>query len=301
MKSVLLVGTVSNVEKTFEKDFHRVIAALAHFESVSVYLIESDSSDLTVNLLEEIRHRYSNFNFISLGSLQEEFPDRIERLRRCRNEYVDWIRKFGNSDFICVADLDGMNHAISIDNVRGLFETGRSWDACFSNQLRGYSDLYALRCDDWLNFDIFQRLQACRAKYIQTFSLPLRYLPRVTRWFIEDLSRREVIYRNMKILSPNSDWIRVNSAFGGLGIYKRECFLYADYGLPNGKNIVGSEHLELHAQLIQQKRELFIVPSLVNANWNTYNINRYFLVRQFREFARQSKFVSQFLRFVFMR
>ena len=296
-----MVGTVSNVQSQLQGEIFRVLHSLSDFKVDSIFLVESDSIDLTLKVLKDFNIQNPNFSFVSLGNLKSEYPNRIERLRKCRNEYVNWVRNESDSDFICVVDLDGMNRAISSQGIKSVFTVEKSWDACFSNQLNGYSDLYALRCANWVDFDIFQRMHELRQKYTQRFPIARGFSPKISKWLIEDLVRRETIYRNMRKISLSADWIKVDSAFGGFGIYRRECFLNANYGTPNGENIVGSEHLELHAQMILQKRELFIVPSLVNANWNTYNINRYFLIRQFREFARQSKFVSRFLRFVFMR
>ena len=43
-KKILLVGTVSNVAKTIEKELKIVLKALSIFDSVEVFLVESDGS-----------------------------------------------------------------------------------------------------------------------------------------------------------------------------------------------------------------------------------------------------------------
>jgi hypothetical protein len=89
IKKILLVGTISNVSKTLEKELKVILKALSIFESVKVYLVESDSIDETVKVLEKIKINNSNFNYVTLGTLKEKYPDRIDRIAYCRNKYVD--------------------------------------------------------------------------------------------------------------------------------------------------------------------------------------------------------------------
>ena len=45
LSNILLVGTVSNVAKTIEKELETVIKALGCFDKIEIFLVESDSSD----------------------------------------------------------------------------------------------------------------------------------------------------------------------------------------------------------------------------------------------------------------
>ena len=85
---ILLVGTVSNVSRTIQKELRVVLKALSYFESIDVYLIESDSTDNTINLLKKIKLASGNINFISMGSLKIALPDRVTRIAYCINIYV---------------------------------------------------------------------------------------------------------------------------------------------------------------------------------------------------------------------
>jgi orotidine-5'-phosphate decarboxylase len=73
-KKILLVGTVSNVAKTIEKELKVVLKALSVFNSIEVFLVESDSTDETVKILEKIALINSNVKFIALGKLKEKYP-----------------------------------------------------------------------------------------------------------------------------------------------------------------------------------------------------------------------------------
>lgn len=117
MNKVILVGTISNAEKQFERDFERVYASLHFFEKIDVFIVESDSSDSTIGVLNRISKKTPNFNYVSLGNLKVAIPNRIERIRKCRNVYVEYVRNniiFRQWDYVIVADLDGMNSALKV-------------------------------------------------------------------------------------------------------------------------------------------------------------------------------------------
>ena len=51
MNKILLVGTVSNVSKTLSKEVRIVSRALSDLELVGIFLVESDSKYLTIEIL----------------------------------------------------------------------------------------------------------------------------------------------------------------------------------------------------------------------------------------------------------
>ena len=130
-ESVLIVGTVSNVSNVLIKEFEKVFKSLIRFNSISTYLVESDSTDNTKEVLDELKRMYSNFEYAELGTLKNSIPDRIERIRFCRNLYIKFIRdnvKEKNWEYIIVADLDGMNRKLTPDAVNSCFEDTPNWD-----------------------------------------------------------------------------------------------------------------------------------------------------------------------------
>jgi len=106
------VGTVSNVSHTLEGEVLRVYKALQRFKHISWFLVESDSSDNTSKILKNLQANYENFEYVELGNLKTTIPDRIERIRFCRNQYVNFIRAPLHRvewEYVVIADLDGMN------------------------------------------------------------------------------------------------------------------------------------------------------------------------------------------------
>ena len=81
MNKILLVGTVSNVSKTLSKEVRIVSRALSDLELVGIFLVESDSKDLTLEVLSNLSKEISGFDYLSLGDLRNTIPDRISRIR----------------------------------------------------------------------------------------------------------------------------------------------------------------------------------------------------------------------------
>lgn len=280
---VLLVGTVSNVSKNFSKDFRNVYAVLASFFQVETFLVESDSTDSTPKMLKDFADEFEGFNYETLGHLRTTIPERIERIRYCRNRYVEHIRAgFETSKwkYIIVADLDGMNPKLTPKGIHSCFERD-DWDVCLSNQSGGYYDIFALRHPSWQPENFYTELIRQRELNIG-FPSWLNFLPfKVSRFLEDDFRKKKLIYSKMRRVSPRNPWVEVDSGFGGFAIYKPHIFIQYDYSklVPSSQD---SEHVDLHLKARSEGGKLFINPRLINSGWNTYNLNRIFLVRQLR-------------------
>jgi hypothetical protein len=272
---------VRNCEKTFEKEYKKLLKACSSLKVINAFFVESDSSDKSVDILESLSNRKPRLHFESLGSLETVIPDRIERIRFCRNRYIDFIRKnYRNDeiDFVIVADMDGINSAITKFSINSCLKND-NWDGLFSNQLFGVSDLLALRAENWVQGDYLFELEQSRVQ--------LRLLPeshkwswRIVQWLRYDRTRKIVIYDRMKCVGMGRKLIPVNSAFGGIGIYKSWCFFSADYS--NDEPTQECEHVSFHKHLKILGARLYLNPRFVNSIVNTYNINKIFLIRNIR-------------------
>jgi glycosyltransferase involved in cell wall biosynthesis len=49
--NVIVAGTISNVSRTIEKELKRVSGALGQYSVVEIILVESDSTDNTVDIV----------------------------------------------------------------------------------------------------------------------------------------------------------------------------------------------------------------------------------------------------------
>jgi hypothetical protein len=189
-------------------------------------------------------------------------------------------------DFVLVVDLDGMNKKISRLSFESTFNAKIQWDACFANQKKGYYDLYALRCEGWVEVDVFSSLEDLKISHPYQQKRKKPFSEWLSQFQHFDSLREKAIYSKMRTLSPEGPWIRVQSAFGGLGIYKTEIFLNFDYDYQNLGAEIYSEHLDLHFSCTQKNYKLYINPAMINNNWNVYNLNKIKAVRFLREFKK---------------
>jgi hypothetical protein len=185
-------------------------------------------------------------------------------------------------DFVVVADLDGMNSRISSVAFQSSFERD-DWGAVLANQKGGYYDVLALRHPTWCPQDVLLDLRN-EQSLIDKTGLPWKSFVRRTRRRVAyDRARNKAIYSKMIKFKHNEDWIEVNSGFGGLGIYKAQVFKSFDYSLLKGDLDFESEHVALSKRITGDGQKIFINPRMINNYFNTYNLNRFLLVRQIRE------------------
>jgi hypothetical protein len=297
MSGILLVGTVSNAERNLQHDLMKVLNALSNFKKISVFLVESDSSDQTSKLLTNFASQVPNFSFLSLGNLRPIIPDRIDRIRYCRNQYVSYIRNIPSSElpmYIAVADLDGMNKALSRKALASCF-IRKDWDVVLSNQKFGYYDIFALRHEEWQPNDCFTELEELKRKIPSKNLTNTSLISKIKLNLAYDRARNKAIYSKMIRINKRSPWIRVNSGFGGFAIYKSLLFLQHDY---SAESLLTkeSEHVALHNKIVNSGGKIFINPALINSNFNTYNINRIFIVREIRRLINKDSQLFNFFK-----
>lgn len=268
--SIIVVGTVRNCEKTIEADVGRIGAALSSFKNVQWLAVESDSDDASVGELESLKRTLPEFDYLALGSLRSEFPKKTERLAFCRNQYAEAIRTSGTYaaiDYVAVADFDGINSAISAAAIESCWQRD-DWDMCAANQGGPYYDIWTLRHDDWCPGD-------CMREY--------RFLRRFTA--NPQRARYASVWSRMVTIPASSDWIEVDSAFGGFAIYRRNWFDLAGYvGVADDGEEV-CEHVSFNTALRRNGAKLYINPQLINAELTPHTRHLRFprtLIRGFR-------------------
>jgi hypothetical protein len=278
---VVIVGVVRNCGRTVIAEYENLIQACKSLEVVDTFFVESDSDDGTKDRLSDLVNSFDNFHFESLPDLQETIPDRIERIRYCRNRYVSYLRNNFSSedfDFVIVADMDGINSAVSSYAIDSCFKFD-NWDALFSNQFFGLSDLLALRAKGWLERDFLFELEAARVGLRKTFFKD-NFIGDITRYLKYDQTRRQIIYKRMRFLGFRKRLIKVESAFGGIAVYRGWCFFEYDY--ENLESPKECEHVSFNLALSEAGARLFINTRFINSFLNTYNMNRFFLIRLLR-------------------
>ena len=258
-KEVVILGICRNNSLELENDVHRLLDSFQDFSKIYFRFVESDSTDTTLQVLESLAAVVPNFSFVTLGKLQEEIPERVARICHCRNVCLDILKNdplLADCAYVVVSDLDGANTLLTRSAVMSCW-TRDDWDACMANQSAPYYDIYALRHPVWAPNDCWHYESELRLRGIN----PL-------------VARQKAIYSRMITIDPGSEWIPVDSAFGGLAIYKRELFENVQYSsiLPNGNHVC--EHVTLHQQMTERGAKLFINPALINLSWNTHSASK---------------------------
>ena len=246
---VLIVGVVRNCRDTLRSTYDRLSHALSAANKLSFFVVESDSSDGTPEVLEQLAASHDNFNFRSLGRLSEQIHKRTERIALCRNAYLEELQRnpaYQEVDYVVIADWDGVNDLVTEKGIASCWERV-DWDVCTANQAGPYYDIWALRHSLWSPNDCWEQQEFL----IRMGMNPLR-------------ARRLAVHSRMLVIPPASDWIEVQSAFGGLAIYRRSALESVRYvGVTDdGKEVC--EHVSLHQEIRAKGGKLFINPALVN-------------------------------------
>lgn len=246
--SVLIIGLARDVESKIKSEIVNLKTAFSEFLDVQFLILESDSEDCTIEVLENFSRTDSKFKFKSLGSLRFELPDRIDRISFCRAKAQELAKAmFLESDYVVLADLDGVNSLISKEAI-GSCWSGPDWDVCTANQKYNYYDIYALRHpllapgDCWLEYLEYRKLGVHPMKALS-----------------------KAVYNRQLHIPQDDNWIEVDSAFGGLAIYEAQTFLSGIYSSRRESGEVVCEHVSFHESLKAKGKRIFINPRLINS------------------------------------
>lgn len=268
-RSVLVTGLVRNCARGIATELQRLQGVLQGFEKVQWLLVESDSHDDSLKVLEALSARMPGFRHVSLGALRGQRPLRTDRLAHCRNAYLEEIDHnpvYAGVQTVLVTDWDRVNTHLTSQGLRSCWARD-GWDACMPNQAGPYYDVWALRHPEWSANDCFAAM---------------RFLQR--QGLTPERALREAVDSRMITISPQADWIEVDSAFGGMAVYRREALRGLRYQGLDAAGHETCEHVALHAQMRARGSRLFINPQFINAGW-TEHTQRLRLHRSLTEVA----------------
>jgi hypothetical protein len=245
-KSIAFVGCAKNIREQAINTMIGLEVIKKYFKSTVIGVFENDSTDGTDLALQEL-HEKRIIQLIQKKNLDALIPQRTARLSYGRNLLLKWALMH-EIDYLCVLDFDTpLSEGVLIDGFLNNFTLESTWDAVFPINKHFYYDIYALRHPDFFNFDFNSRLQHADAALGPNNSLWLHAFSRQI---------------NLKDLAS---WLPVDSAFGGVGIYKVDKLRQsnASYrGLDHEGNEI-CEHLAFHATLKQHGAQLYINPNFV--------------------------------------
>ena len=275
----VIVGTARDVAKSIEKEVSKFIDVFQKIGKFKILIIESDSGDSTTQKLEKLAAKHREFEFISLGNVRFQIPDRIERLIYCRNRYIAEInnrRDFSNSKYICVADFDKINTKIESSSIIKSLSLKSNWDAIGANQSTRYYDILALRHEYWCPNNAWSE-----------------YL-----WFSSHSTRKDwktkSVYERMIHIPRHLEPFKVMSAYGGFIIYKTKSLLGYDYSWAENRERGDIDQVNLHKKMVGDGKIIFIDPQLINGGWNVHNLGSIKPLRVLIRFVVNNRFLLRF-------
>ena len=273
--SAVFVGCIKNSEQYLPQIFENLERLNLIFEKTGYIFIENDSIDDTKHMLNKWGANRDNFHVHSLDGLDNYEKSRTIRLEITRNAYINLLKKNVNLckfDFMIVLDMDDIAiYPIDLNEFKQsllFLKADESRAGVFANQENNYYDLWALRD---------------RNKYPKDFWHAV--LINILEGMSEDESFKIEFEKIPHFFNKTAGPIEIDSAFGGLGIYKIQYvlnnkFSYVGHSylfLPSEKlsftKLQTCEHVTFNFGILEQGGKLYIYPSLINSNQNS-SINR---------------------------
>jgi glycosyltransferase involved in cell wall biosynthesis len=252
MPKAVFVGCARSCGPYLDGVLANVEALGSTYDWFEVIVVENDSVDDTRQRLQAFASARRNVRLIEADGLEEAHPRRGDRLAVARNLYLEALRdeRYSDCDDVVVLDFDDVNcRPIDLE----AFKAARRWlweepnrRGVFANTSPFYYDLWALRHPTWCPDDCWKRVREAEAAI-----------------GLNEAIRRHVTSRQVPIPRGRPP-IMVDSAFGGLGIYRREATLRGSYvGLDTNDEEV-CDHVSFNAAVKGSDGILAIYPGLQN-------------------------------------
>lgn len=240
-KKIIILGLVRNLENSLYDNVVSISTISKYCSDINFFLYENDSIDNTVNVLKKCKLEIKNFNYLSdtlnlrsfghqtlESKLELKSTERTLSLAKHRNVCLSYVRDNSNKfDFVIVMDMDFEKFSLDgILNSFGWFSENYA-DALVGTSLQ-FKNLFSSEQKNLWNYDCW----AYRGSWwedLQKYSNNYGYDPML--WF------------GFWQLPIGSKPIQVNSAFGGIGIYKTQHYINVEY---EGYDC---EHVCLHKNL----------------------------------------------------
>lgn len=244
----VVVGTARNCAPFLGGALANIARFAAQYGSTAFIFVVGDTNDQTVMML---RHWMlaggRKGRIIDQGNLRDVEPCRTVRLAAARNLCMNEVHQsYSGYDHLIVCDLDEVLEApiseAGFARAAEWLDGSPSRAGVFANSRPRYFDIWALRHKVWCPGDCWHAIW-----------------DRSSRESFEAAKYRHVFKRQVRIplsIGP----VKVDSAFGGLAIYKLGATSKAVYVGLDACGREQAEHVSFHASV---RGELFVFPSLV--------------------------------------
>ena len=230
--SVVFCGTARNVSNYIKSVLNHIETCGKLFKQFHVVIYENNSSDNTVRILEA--EKKSNYKYIYESTNETR---RTVRLANGRNKILKEVLAL-NPDYFVMLDLDDINSSGRfVQSIKSCFNVKEDWAALTGNQHGHYYDIWALRMKGIMEEDCWKKADSLRG-----------------------IARNQYIDHFKSMTISGDDLLPVDSAFGGIALYKtsalQNCLYEGAY--PDGSEIC--EHVLFHAAIRQGGGNIYINP-----------------------------------------
>ena len=202
-QKVLICGVAKNVAKDFYRNQKEIKNIASLFQDYRVIVYENNSTDDTKKLFSDWSEQDEKVIFLS-EDLTDDFIRNYTPLQgNCRTQFIArarnivlkkaFYKEFSAFDYLIMLDLDDFYELNLKELKKVILKPEKNWDAVFAN---GSYDLYALKSPEF------------------------PHGPELLSWrfYGENL---KTIGENLAASLKKNKWLKVDSAFGGFAIYKK--------------------------------------------------------------------------------
>ena len=274
---VVFAGCARNCSNFLPKVLENIEFYSSFFSESYIVIVENGSTDRTKEILKDNKNKKNIFLF---EDDLNKLPYRGQRLEKARNLIIETIKKNKNlfsCDLFIMLDLDDIGtYRIEekniLDSIKFLFSK-EEIGGVFANQLGTYYDMWTLRDQKYCKNDFW-------VEVLQFLINNKNSKDKISKTNIEEV-KKNIIDKKTYSFEKNHAPIKVESAFGGFGIYKMK------YVLKNNRKYEGTqivdliskdqkklkvkyqkcEHVNFNQGFIDQNLELYILPNLINRDY----------------------------------
>lgn len=233
-QKIAFVGLARNLEATIEKSIKKLSEVGKSAKDYRIVIFENDSEDNTRAILHDLEQNNTNICLILEDNNRPHFGpvkdiERTEALAEYRNKLNEYVRQnLTEYDFVIVTDLDFID--FSTTGVYNSF----GWLERFRNEIGGIAgNSYEYK---YVTLDTTKSLWNYDSwAFRSSWWAELPDLPSMTYY--------RMLWFGFWIMPVGLPIMPVNSAFGGMAIYKKEYFVKGVY---DGYDC---EHVCFHAHL----------------------------------------------------
>ena len=261
----VIIGCAKNVGAYLPSTLAQIDTIRSLWLNAAVVIAENGSTDSTKQLLADYAKKSVQTHILTLEEASP-IPSRTERLALIRNRLLEFVHDtYPTFDYILSVDLDGILDGFKSSGLIDLFKSfpTASWDAVFANVVGKYYDIWALRRPDLgLTYDCWDMIRH------------LQLEAGISRLD----AKKTCVTQFQTVMKPMpSRLIAVDSAFGGLGLYRlaatkgctyvgitRDCS--CQHLMAFNKMLCAPEtceHVAFHKDMAAKGAKLFICSSLL--------------------------------------